>query len=160
MLCQNCGSRTATTHIRRIRNGAVQDRYLCRVCATQMGYQMMTETMPQSGGYRPADANATEEVRCSCCGMSFSEILSTGKIGCPECYTLFGNSLASLLHRIHSGTQHTGRVPSVASPKAQKDLRMEELRRNLTKAIEEQNIEQATLLWNELRKLEEKETRE
>lgn len=159
MLCQNCSSRTATTHIRRIRNGEVQDRYLCPMCANQLGYQTVTDTVPRGGLYRDT-VQHNEEVRCSCCGMSFSEILSVGKVGCAECYELFRNPLESLLRRIHSGTTHTGRVPSVASPKAQRDLRLEELRQNLTKAIEEQNMEQATLLWNELRELEQKEVKE
>ena len=38
MLCQSCGKKTATTHIKTIVNGKLTEYHLCPDCAKQKGY--------------------------------------------------------------------------------------------------------------------------
>ena len=38
MLCQNCGRNEATTHIKRVINGATSENHLCAECAGSLGY--------------------------------------------------------------------------------------------------------------------------
>ena len=38
MLCQNCGKREATTHIKRVVNGETSESHLCAECAASLGY--------------------------------------------------------------------------------------------------------------------------
>ena len=40
MLCQSCGKRQATTHIKTILNGELKEYDLCPECAEKMGYRM------------------------------------------------------------------------------------------------------------------------
>ena len=38
MMCQSCGKKTATTHIKTIVNGKLAEYHLCADCAKQKGY--------------------------------------------------------------------------------------------------------------------------
>ena len=38
MLCQACGKKTATTHVKTIVNGKLTEYHLCPDCAKQKGY--------------------------------------------------------------------------------------------------------------------------
>ena len=38
MLCQSCGKRQATTHVKTIINGELKEYELCSECANKMGY--------------------------------------------------------------------------------------------------------------------------
>ena len=38
MLCQNCGQRPATTHIKQLVNGQLTEAHLCAHCAQKQGY--------------------------------------------------------------------------------------------------------------------------
>ena len=37
--------------------------------------------------------------QCAVCGTTIAILESTGKVGCPQCYELFGNEILSHLHK-------------------------------------------------------------
>ena len=41
MMCQSCGQRTATTHIKTVINGQLTEAHLCSQCAKKQGYGNM-----------------------------------------------------------------------------------------------------------------------
>ena len=41
MICQVCGQRTATTHIKTLVNGQLTEAHLCAECAQKKGYSSM-----------------------------------------------------------------------------------------------------------------------
>ena len=116
MLCQSCGKKTATTHIKTIVNGKLTQYHLCADCAKMKGYGNIFQDWSFSfgnmlGGLLGTTIQEEEILRCEKCGASFEEISKTGKIGCAHCYEIFRRKLAPVIQRIHGTTQHKGKVP-------------------------------------------------
>ena len=160
MLCQSCGKNNATTHIKKIMSGELTEYYLCSSCAAKLGYT------DASGGLAlgisdligsvlgAPGAKAEAAPRCECCQSTFADIARSGKAGCAQCYETFREQLLPSIQRIHGKTKHVGRVPQAASRRAQEDAEIEQARRELAKAIEEENFEAAVVLRDKIRTME------
>lgn len=175
MLCQHCGQRTATTHIKTIINGQLTETHLCSQCAKKQGYGQMLGEWSGFGsllGGLLGQAPATEEKRCPGCGSSFRQISKSGQIGCAECYHTFRMQLIPIIERVHGTVQHKGKVPggsalrvadqnrqlaAVDGQKTQEEQRastIEEKKKLLQKAIEVQDFEQAAVLRDQIKEME------
>lgn len=166
MLCQNCKRNEATTHIRRIVNGAAAEYHLCPECADQLGYSSplgglglgLGELFGSFLGDMPISRLSNRVIRCEKCGCSFEDIAKSGKVGCADCYELFYDKLLPSLRRIHGQTVHAGKKPrgtdgEEPQPKKESD-RIGELKQKLAQAVEEQNFELAAVLRDEIRRAE------
>ena len=91
------------------------------------------------------------------------EISQSGKIGCAECYKTFRSQLVPMIQRIHGTTQHKGKVPggsalrltggqSAMMPVQESPL--EEKKRLLKQAVEQQDYETAAVLRDEIKEME------
>lgn len=164
MKCQKCGVKEATTHVKRTVNGNSAEYHLCSECAGEMGYENIFSGMSFNlnnffgsflgEGTKPAHG-AVSQRHCSLCGSSFEDIAESGKVGCAECYTTFYDRLLPSLQRIHGRTEHSGKIPASAGPKAKKIKQLEELKGKMSAAVNEQNFEEAARLRDEIKKLEE-----
>lgn len=167
MKCQHCNSKEATTYIKRTVNGKTTEMRLCADCAAELGYSAI-QGMPGFGGMgagSPFDllgavfgngreGSGGQTRRCSACGISFDEIASSGRAGCPDCYTFFEKELAPTVRRIHGSAKHIGRLPQSASAALRSERELEGLREQMKKAIETQNFEEAASLRDRIRELE------
>ncbi|WP_322174684.1 UvrB/UvrC motif-containing protein [Acutalibacter caecimuris] len=176
MLCQRCGQRPATTHIKTVVNGQLTESHLCGECAQQQGYGGM---LGEWGGFGSllggllGDAPAQEVKRCPGCGASFGEISKSGKIGCAACYQTFREQLRPVIQRIHGAAQHMGKSPGgsalrvvsqehrlAVGPGGQaagtqgQSTGLEEKRRQLQEAIKAQDFERAAVLRDEIKEAE------
>lgn len=164
MLCQNCGKNEATTHIKQNVNGKRTEYHLCSACAEQMGYgdifsdfsfgmdNMLSNffsDFPLSLG------SSSNTVRCKKCGSSFEEIVSSGMLGCDECYDTFKNRLSPLLQRIHGKSHHVGKIANSMGEQAKKQSKLECLKNELKQAVETQDYEQAAILRDKIKEIEE-----
>lgn len=159
MLCQNCGKNEATTHVKRIVNGSASEYHLCQRCAGKLGYDNILGGFDFGFGglfgnlfsqnALPGEAAA---VRCKKCGSSYRDIAESGKVGCAECYKIFGERLMPSLQKIHGRAKHIGKTPAgvVLTPERQ----YESLKGKLQKAIETQNFEEAAKIRDEIKSLE------
>ncbi len=161
MLCQHCGKNVATTFIKKTINGETTQSHLCSECAAELGYDSMFNSFGFDFGNfwgslfaEPAKKSLSDAVRCEGCGHSFSEIVESGKAGCPSCYTTFYDRLLPSIQRIHGKTGHTGKVPTGASDKLKKDKELERLRAELAKCIAAQQYEKCAELRDRIRELE------
>ena len=172
MLCQNCGKKEATTHIKRVVNGETSESHLCAECASSMGYTDVFGGWGMSlgdllGGFLGDSAQSAGQfpsaLRCRKCGSSWQDIVREGKVGCAECYRTFYDRLVPTLQRIHGRIRHTGKTPAhlaenTAEPeKSEAQLREEKitaLRARMQQAVEAQDFEQAAKLRDEIRALE------
>ena len=115
MLCQSCQKKQANTHIKTVVNGELTEMVLCSDCATKMGYGNVFSSMFDIGSLmsgfmgEPATAALATERRCPKCGMAFSEISKSGRVGCAKCYDIFYERLLPSIKRIHGNTIHTGK---------------------------------------------------
>ncbi|GEO26696.1 protein-arginine kinase activator protein [Alicyclobacillus acidoterrestris] len=167
MLCERCHERAATVHVTKIVNGEKTGYHLCEQCAKEQGEIMNPFiagnafdfnkllsgllNMESSPGYTPTQVN---QLRCSTCGMTYNQFTQLGRFGCPDCYDNFASRLEPLLRRIQTGNSHSGKVPTKSGEKIQQQRRLEALRRELQKAVAEENFERAAELRDEIRTLE------
>lgn len=164
MLCQNCGKKEATTHIKQVINGETAETHLCAGCAEHLGYVdmfsgfgfnlddffggLLGENVPLPGTER--------EEKCPKCGYTFTDIVKSGRLGCADCYRKFYDRLLPSLQRIHGKIKHTGKQAMVVHLSAEepKINPVSKLKEDLQKAIEEQNFEQAAVLRDRIKEME------
>lgn len=166
MLCQHCGKRPATTHVKRTVNGVTNEVHLCASCAQEQGISLMSGF----GGFgmdlgdfwgslfgEPAALSASTAARCPGCGATFEQIARAGKVGCPDCYTAFRERLTPSIERIHGKTRHAGKQPAAAGESAKKQSRLDELKRQLAESVEKQEYEKCAEFRDEIARLEAEE---
>lgn len=168
MICQSCGKKTATTHIKTISSGKLTEIHLCSDCAKEKGYGSLFDHWNLGFGNMLGgllDKGHSDETvqRCKKCGAAFSEIAKTGNLGCEECYTTFRRQLLPLIQRIHGTARHKGKRPGssalrISDTKLQmvavQESALEEKKRLLQRAIEAQEFEQAAVLRDEIKEME------
>lgn len=169
MICQVCGKKTATTHIKSIVNGHLTQYHLCSDCAREKGYAAPFEDWGFSmnsllGGLMGVGTMPETVLRCPTCGSSFEEISKTGNVGCADCYRTFREQLLPVIQRIHGTSKHKGKTPGRAALRVvdenrsmmpvEADSPLEAKKKLLRQAIEEQNFEQAAILRDEIKEME------
>lgn len=167
MQCQECGSDTATVHIKRREGEEEISVHLCRACAQKLGWHDPLEdakfplahfisSMMQdmtSGLMRNRDEES--QGSCSECGLSFEDFSRTGRLGCGHCYEAFRASMEELLRRIHGNTRHRGQRPE-SSPRPRTSAQtttLRQLKADLDRAIADEDFERAAKIRDEIREL-------
>lgn len=160
MLCQICGEQQATVHYTEIANNKAVELHLCEDCARKK------EIIDQSGNFPLADLikglasfigteDEEENLKCDNCGLLFSDFRKTGRFGCSRCYKAFQTELEPLIKRIHGSTKHVG---SVVPPKHAKEVqtlsKIEKLKIEMEKAVQQEAFEKAAEIRDQIRKLE------
>jgi protein arginine kinase activator len=180
MLCQKCHENSATVHVTEIVPTAaapkapttgpvtaapdqVFEQHLCELCAQSMKlpekpaskksmadiWKLLQLSAQQNRQHRRQRA-----VTCKPCGMTLEEFRRKGRLGCPECYSSFGEQVSELLERVHGSRQHLGRVPGVSHEDVDRMQRLADLRQRLDVAVREEDYEVAAGLRDEIRQLE------
>ena len=173
MLCQNCGKNEATTHVKRIVNGDTTETHLCAECAQHLGYGDIFSGFGLNlddffGGFLGDTMQklaAPAEQKCPKCGSTFGDIVSSGRLGCSECYRTFYDKLLPSIQRIHGRIKHSGKQVSAPKETPEKNVedelskKLEKLRKELSEAVENQEFEQAAVLRDEIKKLSEEQSK-
>ena len=125
-----------------------------------------------------------EKLMCDKCGMTYEDFIDTGKFGCENCYEIFSSKIDPILKNIHGGNRHVGRgIPFNKNERRKdnneellcdskhcssrkeknveenvniKDKQLENLKKDLKQAIQEERYEDAAKLRDEIKKMEEK----
>lgn len=90
---------------------------------------------------------------CPKCGRSYQDFRKTGRLGCPECYEAFFSPISTTIKQIHGTTSHTGKIPSHCADELKRKKRYETLKKELSKAVAEEDYERAAKIHNELKSL-------
>ena len=110
MLCQNCHTRDADVHFRRIVNGESAEVHLCAECARTLGYgNRLFAGFAFPFAARAAEPLASPDysalgnrvLRCDVCGLSFDDIVRSSRPGCPNCYRVFYDKLLPSIRKMH-----------------------------------------------------------
>lgn len=158
MLCDKCKSKEAHVFIERTINGEKEKFALCSECAATMEKELPFSIDIGSffSGFNPFGSAAMHQAKvspkCSCCGMSFDDFEKKGRLGCGHCYEDFREQLVPVIRRIHGSQQHTGYM---SSEEDKKRLAIQELKAKLSEAILQENFEEAAVLRDEIKALEE-----
>lgn len=179
MLCDNCRRNEATVRYLENINGEKKELHLCEECSKKLGIEdkmqihMGLEFPSLFGGifeelmepdFMPL-FNEIKDIKCKSCGISFDDIVNTGKLGCPECYETFESRLDPILKRIQGTNRHVGRLGKIGENKIniendnekenknKEESKLEKLEKNLKQAIKEERYEDAAKYRDEIKKL-------
>lgn len=170
MLCEECGKAQATVHIERVTNGRKTTMHLCRDCAQRMGVvtfgvlfqptfsidSLMSALLGSQMEPMPSVGMGRDESRCPVCGMSYRDFARIGRLGCSRCYEVFEDRLEPLLRRIHGSDTHVGKAPAGSGEKARLRRQLEDLKKQLSRAVSEEAYEEAAQIRDKIREFEAK----
>lgn len=93
------------------------------------------------------------EPACPGCGIRFSQIAKTGKVGCPHCYKYFDHDLAKVISLVQGGAlQHQGKKPKMLPVNSNGVF--DALKAKLPKLVEREEYEKAALVQQAINQLE------
>ncbi|MGE5484216.1 MAG: UvrB/UvrC motif-containing protein [Ignavibacteriales bacterium] len=164
MLCEECGKRPATVHVQKIVNGQKSESHLCQECATSKGelniflqpfsVNSLLSAMLGAEAASPKAVTGEKGTRCSVCGLGYEDFARIGKLGCGNCYEAFQKPLGGLLRRIHGSDRHVGKVPTKGDQGASARRELEDLRTQLSRAVEAEEYEKAAAIRDKIREIE------
>lgn len=177
MLCSNCGKNEANVRYTRIINGEKTEFRLCEECAKKAGLEDIDFSMPIDFSNFLSDFfeddmllpsfTDIEPKKCPKCGLTFDDFAKNGRFGCGECYSTFGDKLEAILKNLHGSSKHVGKKPErllkaniekdankVEKPKVdEKQAKLEELNKDLQKAIKEERYEDAAKIRDQIKSI-------
>ncbi len=160
MLCQKCGQNPATTHIKTVINGTVTEQRLCGYCAAKEGYGSfgggsISNMLASMLGQTMKAGDRVSGRSCSLCGLSFSEIAETGKVGCANCYIEFKTELKPYLKRIHGSVRHNGKTAgSKELVVTTNENKLDALKAELARLVAAEKYEEAAVIRDRIREEE------
>ena len=160
--CQACKKRPATVHLTDITpEGEKRERHLCERCAQEQGIT------PKAQAHVPihellaglvtskASIQQLADLACPHCGLTFVEFRNNGLLGCPRDYDAFEKALIPLIERAHEGSSHhIGKVPTRLGTPRSTENDLIRLKRRLTRAVEDEQYEEAAKLRDRIAMLE------
>jgi len=157
MKCHHCDNQ-ATVHLTQIINGQMHKMDLCETCAQEKGVTNPDNLSIGSllGDNQTNIEGVSASMTCESCGTTHQDFKKGGRLGCEACYHVFRPVLEPLLDGMHAGNKHLGKVPSRSVRKKSEVDNLDQLRKDLKTAIEEENYEKAAELRDRLKKLESK----
>jgi protein arginine kinase activator len=161
MQCSVCKEKPATVFLTHIENDKMHKVNLCEDCAKKKGVDNPTTfsladadlLLGLGAAQEVAQTAGGVELKCPRCGFSQADFKKSGRLGCPECYQVFAEGLASLLKTMHKGTRHTGKTPEALRQSRDNEERFKSLQKKLAKAIMLEDFEQAAKVRDELKVL-------
>lgn len=165
MLCENCQQKEATVHLTQVVDGKAEKYHLCEDCAAQKGIDVHADPLDLSGmmeKLKDQVAHLKEDleerspprtVACPACGMTRTEILKRGRLGCDRCYEVFAAEMLPVIVSLQHGDQHLGKVPRRSSDRLKNSVELARLRRELDQAVAGENYELAARLRDQMKAL-------
>ncbi|WP_232699763.1 UvrB/UvrC motif-containing protein [Brevibacillus daliensis] len=173
MNCEECGTRPATLHVTKIINGEKTETHFCEQCAKDKGqfisglgnfginnllagllnFDPMTKGVNNPQLQQSTFSPAT---RCETCGLTYAQFSKSGRFGCSDCYTHFGEKLDPLFRRIHGNTHHMGKVPERTGGQIKVKKELQQLKMALQQHIATEEFEKAAEIRDRIRALEQK----
>lgn len=89
------------------------------------------------------------KVRCPHCDIRYMDFRRAGRLGCPQCYSVFREGVLPLLERAQHAVRHRGKRPRRSGPSTDA-ASCRELRLQLRTAIEREDYEAAADLQRRL----------
>lgn len=160
MLCCVCKKKEATVHLTQIAGDKMQKVDLCEACAKEKGvndptgFSLADLLLGLGASHEMEQASGGSNLRCPTCGFTQADFKKTGRLGCAECYDVFGEGLESLLRSMHKGTRHVGKAPAARRSARDAQRRLKSLQEQLAKSIEDENFERAAELRDEIKRIQ------
>lgn len=164
MLCQECNKRQATVHLTQIVNNKKSELHICEKCAAKHSNFMnitpfsINDLLASFMDFNFNDAQPSlvkqNVLKCGSCGMEYSRFKKIGRVGCKDCYKYFINELRPILGKFQGKPEHTGKVPKKAGIGMSLSKKIQELKTELKKAVDEEAYEQAAVIRDKIKEYE------
>ncbi len=170
--CQICGKR-ASIYLTQIINGQATDLALCETCAREKGLfdpqsltfaekffpeafkkkvdKLVKELISREG--EDAQSSQTRQysgdmlTECPACHFTLEDFRRCGRLGCPDCYTVFAQEITAEQQADDEATS------TVSDTEESIAIRRSKLEQQLQAAINREDYETAASLRDELKKL-------
>ena len=86
--------------------------------------------------------------------MSYDEFKKVGKLGCENCYQVYGDKLMPILRRLHGNVQYNGKLPKKIYETVKVSKEIDILKAELENAIKSEEYEKAAEIRDKIRALE------
>ncbi len=162
MLCDFCREREAVIFLEQM-TGSGQKRKInmCAECAIERGISSDPKSIESSiGDLFKELASISKRIQrknnrlCPVCGISVGDIRKTGRVGCPECYSIFKDDIRKYMMGKGIKGVYTGSMPARLSGMHSVLNDRIILQDKLSKAIENEEYEKAAMYRDYLRALE------
>lgn len=175
MLCSICHKNPATIHIQEIAGSKKKTLHLCQECAEKKMQEdssfqalnlaeVLYNISSQFNGEQKEEKNIGNDdehtgLFCPSCGWDYAGFRKTGRLGCPNCYTVFYDILKSAIGAMHRGTTHTGKFPNEFTGELPAEgainlsvlkNELEKLQTSLNQAVANEEYERAAILRDKI----------
>lgn len=171
MLCQKCNKNQANVHLVKLVNGEKSDVWLCEECARKISDKSLGMSMVNLNqdsfqsilgdffdNLDKKNKKPTKEINidvvCKKCNMTYSKFKETGKVGCGECYNSFSDFLEDDIKKMQGSSTHIGKSSVDYKKNDEMFESVEELKRELKRAISEEAYERAAVIRDKIKFLQ------
>lgn len=170
--CQICGKR-ASIYLTQIINGQATDLALCETCAREKGLfdpqsltfaekffpeafkkkvdKLVKELISREGedaqSFQARQYSGDMLTECPACHFTLEDFRRCGRLGCPDCYTVFAQEITAEQQADDEATS------TVSDTEESIAIRRSKLEQQLQAAINREDYETAAALRDELKKL-------
>lgn len=168
MLCDDCKKRSATVFLKKIINNNVVEKHLCEDCKgsySEISFGDFSlgidnkfpiqDILKGLFGNSFGEGVAQQEAACPTCEMTYSDFSRGGKIGCSNCYNVFGDSLEPIIRRVHGACGHTGKAPARTASKLVIKQKIKQMRQELDRLVCKEEYEAAAKVRDQIRHYQE-----
>lgn len=157
MICTECKNSNATMFYQQTINGKTTEHALCPECAAKHGLlsgtSLFSDLFNIPSFIKTAKPEESRKV-CSLCGKDEKSFISGGKVSCPVCYETFADELYTPIKRIHGNVSHIGRAPAKFKKQNDQKQLLNDLKAQLKTAIANEEYENAAVLRDKIRGIE------
>jgi len=159
MKCELCNNEATVFYTQAVQGGQKKIS-LCESCAEERGltdpgaFSMVDILMDETPQQAQQTTVAEVAEQCSHCGFTIEDYRKVGRLGCSKCYTAFRGEILPVLAKMHQGAKHQGKVPSGMAESIEARQKLENLKKELQKAITDEKFEEAAKLRDSINKLE------
>ncbi|MDA3900263.1 MAG: UvrB/UvrC motif-containing protein [Spirochaetes bacterium] len=170
MICERCSKTDATVHLTEIIKGVKSEVHLCEDCAREIGLNSKLSNfslaVPDFLSFLNDEIKEINEnsrsVLCRNCGLDLSVVEKTHRVNCPYCYHFFADKINQIIG--FDVVRHTGSGPenytdfslecdnSTDTVNYVNDVSI--LKSRLDLAVENEEYEEAALLRDKIKDLE------
>lgn len=165
MLCQECRRSEANIHIVKNVNGKQTELNLCERCARkkeeldftfepQFSLHKLFTSMLNQGLIGSREEKEAAGMKCPDCNLTFTQFSQIGRLGCSSCALAFEERLKPLLRKIHAGCTHNGKIPARLRVRVNKLRELDKLKEELRDKIQKEEFEEAALLRDKIRAMQ------
>ncbi|TYQ16636.1 UNVERIFIED_CONTAM: protein arginine kinase activator [Acetivibrio alkalicellulosi] len=161
MLCQKCHKRVANIQFTQVINNNKIVIYLCDQCAKDEGKFSIGSPLSINDFFSGimgvpymASVHQQSDLVCNTCNTSYEEFKKTGKIGCADCYKVYGEKLLPLLKRLHGNVQYNGKIPEKIYSQVKVSREISKLKEQLELCIKNEQYEKAATIRDQIKNME------